>query len=858
MDMENSFSPVPKPRTRFNIGSELSSSDANFQAEAIQENISEITGSKLTPENMSVSSFLFASTPPVNDKTVLNGRDLCTGTTVLNEKNVIITPPPKPSREFSELSTDILLSTQYPSLYSSVRILMVTVMLFLCSFIIDNGFIATFLLLYKINIFQKSITKNHSLSAFPSRVIMSSSSNPSISTQSNESNSTAKLDLAFFPEGNNLEYKRISTQVCSSYAASRPRIKFIENPLYMSLSTFRSLSLSKIEDDNKASDFNSSYNDTKPSGNWADVLESTLSASGKSYFHSDNRYNSTSVWLVHDCQTSRRDFLRTIEVYPLCSGVLSVKDSNNATIELDNDSLMANNTSGTAVAFFGFVTIHTGKKERKRAHAKLRNMELSFYDDDETDDILYGPYSLFDCQLVCREDNKISIRLNEKERQNPVIFTVDDSAETWSLLLGEEYECMHIYQCWLSQFDLLRNNVPNNTACGTFWLRQGTNSKWMFTAAVFYERTMYYIVLNSPDYVYELDLRKVVCFAYIRFNPSLGTDFERKIGEIGLVPILQEKNQRGPFMLSLEGWYVCLVVAKYLRYRNSFRLNENSGTTFIFRSFKNKKSEKNLHAALSLPCKILEEYRLTADNVPVVSCFFFTICNFCKSPLLQIVDKCIRFMAAFGIQLEGIYRRNGKISEARDILTQLLNDPCGTHLLASTDETIYAVADVLRQFFRKLTNPLFPQNLHQQLFSLVKSQRTNADIILCEEYRQILQLMPVVHYYTLRKLMSHLKEVVSYSYINKASMDNLAKVFAPSLFHTDSEESGNYCFRDNSNEMSVIIDLLVGFDAIFQITTREEISRAMIEQAQLRKILNSKTVCSFIMNKSFEYVESKL
>ncbi|VDM79650.1 unnamed protein product [Strongylus vulgaris] len=84
----------------------------------------------------------------------------------------------------------------------------------------------------------------------------------------------------------------------------------------------------------------------------------------------------------------------------------------------------------------------------------------------------------------------------------------------------------------------------------------------------------------------------------------------------------------------------------------------------------------------------------------------------------EIVDKCLRFIAAYGFRSEGIYRRNGKISEAKDIYKKLTEDPVGTHIASTSEETAYAVADVLRQFFRRLKTPLIPQSIHKDIYKL--------------------------------------------------------------------------------------------------------------------------------------------
>ena len=40
-------------------------------------------------------------------------------------------------------------------------------------------------------------------------------------------------------------------------------------------------------------------------------------------------------------------------------------------------------------------------------------------------------------------------------------------------------------------------------------------------------------------------------------------------------------------------------------------------------------------------------------------------------PLLTEIFQCIRFVATYGLFTEGIYRRNGKVTEAKEIMKQL-------------------------------------------------------------------------------------------------------------------------------------------------------------------------------------------
>lgn len=50
-------------------------------------------------------------------------------------------------------------------------------------------------------------------------------------------------------------------------------------------------------------------------------------------------------------------------------------------------------------------------------------------------------------------------------------------------------------------------------------------------------------------------------------------------------------------------------------------------------------------------------------------------------------------------------------------------------------------------------------------------------------YKELINTLPRVHYRTLRKLLCHLHEIVSHEDRNLASLDNIARVFGPTLFN---------------------------------------------------------------------------
>ncbi|VDL73372.1 unnamed protein product [Nippostrongylus brasiliensis] len=591
--------------------------------------------------------------------------------------------------------------------------------------------------------------------------------------------------------GDNQMYDSVAR--CSSPAAPRPRsraLDFIENPIYMSLCALKRLSM---RDSKRKSESSTAVEDSSPQvdakscclpngaseSNGVDENKSMAnSASGLSLLsdpscglesalpvprqsssspgdHCEDRSTTSSLENMIAPPAVFDELDKVVEV----AEVPEIAASTIELVNLDNESSTGDEFSSTTVAFFGDVLLHVGKKERKSAHARLRHMKLSFHDDDATEECIAGPFCLLGCELICREENTITLRLNERESVKTVVFSTENNADTWMLLLGE---------CWLSEYDLLKSSVQQIDACGTFWLRQGATSEWMYTAAAIHGRTMFYVLLDSPDYIYELDVRKVLLL-------------RERIDKADWCPNCKKKEQKGPFLISLEG------CALYLE------CCDDMCTTKWFAAIQD---------ALALPPAMLEDFRLTADNIPI------------------IVDKCLRFVAAYGIRSEGIYRRNGKISEAKEIFKGLSEDPVRTHIASSSEETVYAVADVLRQFFRHLKSPLFPTEIHKEIFSIVASRALSGNEKRYEEYRRVLQKMPLVHYHTLRKLIAHLSEVVKYKDVNKASVENVAKVFGPSLFHKNGDDNAGYI--DCTDQIGAIIDLINGYDVIFEIDLAAE------------------------------------
>lgn len=334
--------------------------------------------------------------------------------------------------------------------------------------------------------------------------------------------------------------------------------------------------------------------------------------------------------------------------------------------------------------------------------------------------------------------------------------------------------------------------------CGSVWIKHGATGEWKYCSAGINNMTLSYIgsefreksiIGHSSDELVEVDLRKVMTM-------------RDRIDKSEYCPNV--KHKRGPFSITLHG------VTLY------FDSRDESTTTHWFEA---------IDALLKRPATRLENLRLTGDNIPV------------------IVDKCIRFISAYGMKSEGLYRRNGKVTEAKTILQKLTEDPVGFYPVQETDETVYAVADVLRQFFRKLDEPLFPSSSQRDLFDLALESQSES---LFNRYSELIEQFPRIHQATLKKLIGHLKNVSEHSQENRASVENLAKVFAASLFMTDKMDEKVFSESYN-HQINAMIHLITGYDTVFQISMEEEVSRQMVNDAEKKSLVAKKQTHDLIV-----------
>ncbi|XP_053106226.1 arf-GAP with Rho-GAP domain, ANK repeat and PH domain-containing protein 3 isoform X2 [Hemicordylus capensis] len=188
-----------------------------------------------------------------------------------------------------------------------------------------------------------------------------------------------------------------------------------------------------------------------------------------------------------------------------------------------------------------------------------------------------------------------------------------------------------------------------------------------------------------------------------------------------------------------------------------------------------------------------------------------------RSGIPIIVNSCIAFITQYGLQHEGLYRKNGAKSRIKILMEEFRRDARNVKLRIN-DNFIEDVTDVLKRFFRELEDPVFTIHLHPQWKEAAEISQKPQRL---EQYKELIKSLPHLNRRTLAALISHLYRVQKCANLNQMSTKNLALLFAPSLFQTDGK---------GEHEVRVMEDLIDNYVHIFNIDD-DQVSQMDLENS---------------------------
>lgn len=144
----------------------------------------------------------------------------------------------------------------------------------------------------------------------------------------------------------------------------------------------------------------------------------------------------------------------------------------------------------------------------------------------------------------------------------------------------------------------------------------------------------------------------------------------------------------------------------------------------------------------------------------------------------SVVTRCIEEVELRGMDIEGIYRKTGGNSQVKSIQEGFEKQE--DYDISDPGLDITAVTSVLKQYFRKLPNPLLTFDIYD---SVLESINIADHTERCAHLRKTFNMLPPKHRDCLEFLMFHIARVAQRERENLMSPKNLAVVFAPTILH---------------------------------------------------------------------------
>lgn len=143
-------------------------------------------------------------------------------------------------------------------------------------------------------------------------------------------------------------------------------------------------------------------------------------------------------------------------------------------------------------------------------------------------------------------------------------------------------------------------------------------------------------------------------------------------------------------------------------------------------------------------------------------------CDYEKRVLPSIVTHCVEEVEKRGMDMEGIYRKSGGSGQVKLIQQGFEKD--GNYDITDPDLDIHAVTSALKQYFRKLPNPLITYEAYDPLLEAAQITEKEKQVAAI---KAALEAMPQAHHDVLEYLVQHLCRVV------KQESENLVRLFLP-------------------------------------------------------------------------------
>ncbi|XP_065069336.1 rho GTPase-activating protein 45-like [Rhopilema esculentum] len=188
-----------------------------------------------------------------------------------------------------------------------------------------------------------------------------------------------------------------------------------------------------------------------------------------------------------------------------------------------------------------------------------------------------------------------------------------------------------------------------------------------------------------------------------------------------------------------------------------------------------------------------------------------------------IMEKCITEIDLRCLEVKGIYRVSG-VKTKVEALSQQFETAGSAVDLQSTHP--HLITSVLKLYLRELPEPLMTFDLYNDFIQIAKdssglkfTRKENSEVeydedndVKCENIirrlHECVLKLPHANYFTLVRLMKHLKRVANNDTFNQMSCNNIAIIFGPNLLRPKGSPSSLSALMDMPHQVR-IVELLV-------------------------------------------------
>eukprot|EP01102_Stenamoeba_stenopodia_P021457 TRINITY_DN8645_c0_g4_i1.p1 TRINITY_DN8645_c0_g4~~TRINITY_DN8645_c0_g4_i1.p1 ORF type:complete len:838 (-),score=256.72 TRINITY_DN8645_c0_g4_i1:134-2569(-) len=137
------------------------------------------------------------------------------------------------------------------------------------------------------------------------------------------------------------------------------------------------------------------------------------------------------------------------------------------------------------------------------------------------------------------------------------------------------------------------------------------------------------------------------------------------------------------------------------------------------------------------------------------------------------LEKCLAFLEASGLKIEGLFRVPGTLTEVNEIKKEF--DRGNINSVDLSKYTIHSTCSIVKLWFRELPEPFIPLDLYAKLITAFKNSDKAALVKLIQTD------LNKQKYVMLKTLIGFLRKVAEQSESNKMTPFNLAIVFGPAI-----------------------------------------------------------------------------